>query len=670
MPSSKYSHHYHSPPPYHHTQYDSNLSLPTVAACVLVSFFLLYRLLADYLPDPLLAVANMAGILFGPQAREHLQSTFSTFATNPRSAVSRAAANMVGRPQSAIEGGTVGGLWNVGNTCYQNSVLQALASLGGLKAWLRAIEDGTAAEALERLVDELNEVTPRPRVETASTLITQASGGQRGWMFNEQQDAQEFLQGLMGVLEKEVGAVAERKKDEKTLGLEGILERPVEEKTVPPALDPALRSPFEGLLAQRVGCLRCGYVESISMQPFTTLSLPIPSAHATTLEDCLRAFTSIEQIPEVDCDKCTLKSAQKKLANMLHPPAPPSDDDTDAAESDSTPLALPEAVREVISTRLQAVTAALEDDNFNPIIPGIKLTGAHKVSSTKTKQVMIARAPPILVLHTNRSQFNMRTGMVGKNYAAVRFPAILDLGELGVVTRHECLSTDPGGPISLARQFVENQAVTNEDDDAGVVAMEAGGEGLYELKAVVAHYGGHHNGHYVAYRCWAEKWWRISDDEVTYVPQDPQPKQATDLRNRQCDEDHALAASNAFMLFYERVTPAELELRRLANAAITDIPEAEPEFVDAPEEELELALPPAEQDPLPPLTHRQLPTPSPPEDEDDDDVPHLTHDASSRESSPETPPPSSPKKKNKRKKKKKKVEAQVVELAAVAVAEV
>ncbi|KAF8541453.1 hypothetical protein BDD12DRAFT_979648 [Trichophaea hybrida] len=644
MPSSSRSYYHHPPPQYEYTQYEPSIPLTTVLTCVVAGLCLIYHLLADFLalPSPLDAIALMAGLLFGPAAREHLQNTF---ATSPRQVVSQVrnrAASMVGRAAASVDGGTVGGLWNVGNTCYQNSVLQALASLGSLKSWLDAIQDGTAADALHHLVEELNAISDKPRVETASALITQASGGTRGWMFNEQQDAQEFLQGLMGVLEKEVAAVVEKKKGEKVVGLEGILG----EKKVATVLEEAnLRSPFEGLLAQRVGCLDCGYVESISLQPFTTLSLPIPSTWATTLEDCLRAFTSIEKIPGVDCDKCTLWSVQERLSNLLNPPRASAASSDEAGAED--PLPLPDALRETIATRLAAVTTALEDDNFTPRIPGVKLDGAHKVSSTKTKQVMIARAPQVLVLHTNRSQFDMLTGMVGKNYAAVKFPAILDLAQLGVVTRHEHLSTDPGGPISIFDQDEEaEEAKTNE--------------GIYELKAVVAHYGGHHNGHYVAYRSWADRWWRISDHEV--IP---------------CIEEDALAASNAFMLFYERITPAALLLRRQRESAIpsqaallSPLPDSDEESVSEwddrewasdsgaiPITPQQLPTPPdseseteteVEAEAAPVLMgtkqkQEQTPPPEGPMDinnDDIDDVPELTRAVSSRDSSPETPPPS------------------------------
>ncbi|KAI5816676.1 hypothetical protein BZA77DRAFT_224261, partial [Pyronema omphalodes] len=475
-----------------------------VAIIVAVCFAILYYLLSDLLrlPSGFELIARMAGVLFGPAAREKLQHVFST---SPRQVMSQ-----VVRKPFGGKGGSVGGLWNMGNTCYQNSVLQSLASLESLKPWLASIEDGVAAGALQDLVEELNEVTEKPRIKTASTAITQGSGGAKGWRFNEQQDAQEFLQGLMGVLEKEMAEVVKYNKEDNVIGLEGVLDEKAPEVTVPE--DSTTRSPFEGLLAQRVGCLNCGYVEGITLQPFTTLTLPIPSSWTVTLEDCLSAFTAIEPIQGVDCDKCTLNAVQQRLKTLLTASEDPSADPS---------TALTPAIRETIVTRLAAINAALEEDNFTPKIPGVKLDGAHKVSSTKTKQVMISRTPEILVLHTNRSTFDMNTGMMSKNHATVRFPATLNLSRF--ITSHENLSTDPGQPISVLKPV--------EDGDE-----EAQG-GFYGLKAIVTHYGGHHNGHYVAYRNWANRWWRISDHDVNA-----------------CTEEDALAAGNAFMLFYERLS--------------------------------------------------------------------------------------------------------------------
>lgn len=157
------------------------------------------------------------------------------------------------------------------------------------------------------------------------------------------------------------------------------------------------------------------------------------------------------------------------------------------------------------------------------------------MTSTKTKQTMIARPPPVLVLHLNRSQYDMVTGLTGKNYAAVSFPARMDLGRLGVVTRHDVeggswgLGVDPARRMSgrVPRWVMKGEEIdgegtdgteeddTEEDKDLVDDEIEPTGESvIYELKSVVAHYGGHHNGHYVCYRKHQRQWFKISDHEV------------------------------------------------------------------------------------------------------------------------------------------------------------
>lgn len=176
---------------------------------------------------------------------------------------------------------------------------------------------------------------------------------------------------------------------------------------------------------------------------------------------------------------------------------------------------------------------------------------------------MIARPPLVLVLHLNRSQYDIVTGMTGKNYAAVTFPARMDLGRLGVVTRHDTeggswgLAVDPGRRMSgrvprwvFPKQEDESgeseesgsdvetpprtytppepETETNpsgttedeEDTEAEKQEIESAALGesiIYDLKSVIAHYGGHHNGHYICYRKHRQQWFKISDHEVLYV---------------------------------------------------------------------------------------------------------------------------------------------------------
>lgn len=262
-----------------------------------------------------------------------------------------------------------------------------------------------------------------------------------------------------------------------------------------------------------------------------------------SLEECLDEFTVIEQIQEVDCDKCTLLTLHARLQNL-------------ASQT------LVEGVKSELTPRIKALEAALDNDDFSPTIPGVKISPRQKISSTKTKQTMIARPPPVLVLHLNRSQYDIVTGMTGKNYAAVTFPARMDLGRLGVVTRHDTeggswgLAVDPGRRMSgrvprwvfpkqedesggseesvsdfeTPRTYtppepeIETDPSDTTEDEQGTEAEKqeiesaALGESIiYDLKSVIAHYGGHHNGHYICYRKQRQQWFKISDHEVLYV---------------------------------------------------------------------------------------------------------------------------------------------------------
>jgi len=241
-----------------------------------------------------------------------------------------------------------------------------------------------------------------------------------------------------------------------------------------------------------------------------------------SLEECLSEFTAVEKIHEVDCDKCTLLSLCNRLKHFLEP----------SAESETPSPTLRESTRLEMQKRLTALEQAIEEDNFSPNVPGVKISPKQKISSTKTKQTMIARPPPILVLHLNRSQYDIVTGLTGKNHAAVSFPARLDLGRSGAVTRHDTangswgLTVDPALPMSgRTPRWMENPMVSqqvSENANRRVQQRDFIREGspegvLYELKSVVVHYGGHHNGHYTCYRKLQNTWFKTSDHEIKFV---------------------------------------------------------------------------------------------------------------------------------------------------------
>ena len=151
---------------------------------------------------------------------------------------------------------------------------------------LSDLEDGlTPSGALMSLVIDLNRFTSEARASTPSPIIVRGTDNS-GWVYNEQQDAQEFFQKLTGSLEKEVTRFLDRRKGSRVIGLEAVQElengggsdRTSSRSKIEAKIAKDFRSPFEGLFAQRVGCLRCGYVEAISLQPFTSLSLSLPSS--------------------------------------------------------------------------------------------------------------------------------------------------------------------------------------------------------------------------------------------------------------------------------------------------------------------------------------------------------------------------------------------------------
>lgn len=465
MPSNSY----HRPPP--HYQQDLSLSPSAVLTSVAAGLLLLYITLVSLyvLPSPVDLLLAMTSRFFGPAARETLQSNF-TVRSSPLSRLARS--STLSSTSASSSTGVPGGIWNTGNTCYQNSVLQALASLPHLTSYIDSITSGHTASALSSLISSLNTIQIGGYTQSLDTAISRADG--KSWGYNEQQDAQEFLQRLLSILEKEHTRVAAERIESDRVGIEAAL---LPARLSPEPSDPAdVPSPFEGLLAQRVGCLTCKYVESIGLSPFVTLSLPLPQhRHQVTIQECLQAYVAMEHIPQVDCDKCTLLSHRQKLNSILANP--------------STPASLATTVK----SRLASLEIAIEDDDFAAEIPGFNKR--HKVSSTKTKQVMISRAPQILALHANRSVFDPMSGAVLKNHAPIVFPLRLDLGGLGVIARFENISVDPAVKMSPAEH------------------QEGEGE-VYELRSVVCHFGGHHNGHYITFRMWAGKWWRISDHDV------------------------------------------------------------------------------------------------------------------------------------------------------------
>jgi ubiquitin carboxyl-terminal hydrolase 1 len=386
------------------------------------------------------------------------------------------------------------GLGNIDNSCYQNSVLQGLSALDSLPDYLstcvRSLDatqgDKDMAQTLSTLIADLNDLSNNGRTLWTPRLLKSMSS----WT---QQDAQEYYSRILDDIDKGMAKAAQAARPNTGLESEPAVK---DDTTASQHSDDSgyqsassnsklsdmklVRNPLEGLLAQRVSCTQCGHSDGISMIPFNCLTLSLGlDKQQHDLYERLDSYTNVEEIDGVECPKCTLLKAQRLLTKLLEK----------MQQSNMPEGQLTEPTR-----RLEAVELALEEDNFDEktLHETCKIPSSGKMTSTKTKQIVVARPPHSLVIHVNRSVFDPSTFDMIKNSAPVQFPMTLDLGPW-------CLgSSGKGGKPSDEEEQWHTAATSSMV--AGDVSPSRLSGPIYELRAAVTHYGRHENGHYICYR--------------------------------------------------------------------------------------------------------------------------------------------------------------------------
>lgn len=497
------------------------------------------------------------------------------------------------------------GLGNRDNSCFQNSILQGLASLEKLPDYLSTClrnsdsgdDDANKAvtQTLRTLLADLNDVSNNGRTLWTPSKLKFLST----WT---QQDAQEYFSKILDDIDKGAAealkatwrrsgfdsdsgkddAAASQHSDDS--GYQSISGSSKASDAAP------FRNPLEGLLAQRVSCVQCGHSDGLSMIPFNCLTLSLGLRGHHDLYERLDSYSHVEPIEGVECSKCTLLKSQRLLTKLTE----------QMRTTGSTEEQLAEPLR-----RLEAVELALEEDHFDEktITDKCKITSQGKVTTTKTKQIVIARPPQSLAIHVNRSVFDPSTFDMIKNSAPVNFPMTLDLGPWCLGSADSISGS--GGPRNDVSGVDEEQWL--QDPKASMIAGDLRPSRLsgpiYQLRAVVTHYGRHENGHYICYRRYPrtsslshtpasdpendddvqeEKpgeastddnatpemtdeagdgpteemdWWRLSDHNVSKVD----------------DQTVASLAPGVFMLFYDCIDPSMVlqdssEVARSASA--------------------------------------------------------------------------------------------------------
>ncbi|CCJ30728.1 unnamed protein product [Pneumocystis jirovecii] len=321
--------------------------------------------------------------------------------------------------------------------------------------------DNPIASATFSIIFKLNHSSSLSQTHSTSKLIKTLSLNKKNFGY-EQQDAQEFFQILTMQLNAEILKMSKRHTEK---GFSDSIKTRPENFNI----KNEIKSPFDGLMANKLECMNCGFSEGIIHSLFTSVSLPLSSKELCSLEDCLSAYVNKEIIEDIVCQKCSLIASKSDLETLLKSLPDPE-------------------ISETIKKKLNAIISALETDVLDAeYLKEFKLP--RLVNTVKSKQIMFARLPKILTLHINRSTISPINGSIYKNTASITFPLILDLNKY--TTSYSNLWIDPLQTMSIH----VNQKKPLK----------------YELKSIIVHYGSHTSGHYITFRKTPKGWFKISD---------------------------------------------------------------------------------------------------------------------------------------------------------------
>ncbi|KAL8473738.1 hypothetical protein ACS0TY_030546 [Phlomoides rotata] len=478
----------------------------------------------------------------------------------------------------------VPGLENLGNNCFLNVVLQALASCVSFRNHLwemmeeygsLSVEEGDEnvplVNALASLVEELCTIRHKRTVLSPRKLMLAMDHYIPNFNLAMQQDSEEAFSHLLSSLREEISCLTIKSclaelpalRNGRIVGIKSS-----EEESEWQRWSRSFLKPFDGILGSVLFCKSCSFQICLDYQLFHSLHLSPPVSNGgtiiagCTLQDCIKQFFAAERIENYSCSNCWHNAAIGYLSAF-------AEDKTDIE-------------------KLQSCNA--DDSCQCKILSSLEAFPWSNRFSRTFKQMSIARSPKILCVHLQRASYNM-FGQSVKLTGHISFPFVLDFSQFSPLNqstreiravpypKYQSMPFDPrmlrfnasntAKSISMEtdvasekqRNAVENgirlepsesilpspTSCTNDNVDF----MAPSRPQMYRLVSVVEHFGNSGSGHYTVYRkvrgklgdedhvglleSALEHWFCISDSQVDSVSE----KEVLD--------------ANASLLFYEKI---------------------------------------------------------------------------------------------------------------------
>jgi len=273
---------------------------------------------------PLESNALGSSINLYPSSGSELRSSRSVRSSiSSRNTYDKYSSNYESNEQSGSSSKKQGGLQNIGNSCYLNSVIQCLLHCDPIRDYFvkgrfkseinsRSKTKGKCADATSSLFqDLLSGRTSSP--SSVKSAVNRFSGLFRG---TSQEDAQEFLRWYLEALHEDVQKVTSKPRitKEAESAREAWSQYTSRE-------DSEIVDLCVGQLKSSLTCSHCGYISNV-WDPFWDLSVPLPSG-ARNVEDCLEEFRKEETLDGSEkpkCEKCKERRRMKKKFDVEKAP--------------------------------------------------------------------------------------------------------------------------------------------------------------------------------------------------------------------------------------------------------------------------------------------------------------------------------------------------------------